>query len=290
MRKRGKFDYILLETTGMADPGPIASMFWLDEGVKSDVCLDGIVTVVDSVYVQKGFEKQLEESNKDDGSINECERQIALADRILINKSDLVTDATARQSVEASIRAINPVAPFLWTSRSQIPIDFILNLNAFTSTQTPSIDPTLLTCTSSTCISTTQNHHHTHPSPSPHINRANGITTTLIPIPPATLIPLKNLDLWLRSLLWENKLPNTTSYNPDPEVLRLKALVDVRNEDGKDVTVVVQAVRELYEWREVEVGKELKEGYQKVVVIGRNLDEELIIESFNASCPPIVSP
>ncbi|KAJ3216507.1 COBW domain-containing protein 1 [Dinochytrium kinnereticum] len=114
MKKRGKFDYILLETTGLADPGPIASMFWLDEGVQSDLCLDGIITMVDAVYVRK----QVEETNPE-GGINECVRQIAMADHIVINKGDLVTDAGERGMVEALVREINAVAPMIWTERSK---------------------------------------------------------------------------------------------------------------------------------------------------------------------------
>jgi G3E family GTPase len=69
MEKKGKFDYILLETTGLADPGPIASMFWLDDDLGSEIYLDGIITVVDSKHCLQ----QLSEK-KSDGSLNEAVR------------------------------------------------------------------------------------------------------------------------------------------------------------------------------------------------------------------------
>ncbi|XP_032747638.1 COBW domain-containing protein 1 isoform X6 [Rattus rattus] len=87
MQKKGKFDYILLETTGLADPGAVASMFWVDAELGSDIYLDGIITVVDSKY---GLKHLTEE--KPDGLVNEASRQVALADMILINKTDLVSE------------------------------------------------------------------------------------------------------------------------------------------------------------------------------------------------------
>ncbi|KAK7802017.1 hypothetical protein U0070_022539 [Myodes glareolus] len=87
MQKKGKFDYILLETTGLADPGAVASMFWVDAELGSDIYLDGIITVVDSKY---GLKHLAEE--KPDGLVNEATRQVALADMILINKTDLVSE------------------------------------------------------------------------------------------------------------------------------------------------------------------------------------------------------
>uniref|UniRef100_A0A9J8AVA6 COBW domain containing n=1 Tax=Cyprinus carpio carpio TaxID=630221 RepID=A0A9J8AVA6_CYPCA len=88
MEKKGKFDYILLETTGLADPGAVASMFWVDAELGSDVYLDGIVTVIDAKY---GMQHLTEE--KPEGLINEAARQIALADLTIINKTDLVNDS-----------------------------------------------------------------------------------------------------------------------------------------------------------------------------------------------------
>uniref|UniRef100_A0A8C1UWU3 COBW domain containing n=1 Tax=Cyprinus carpio TaxID=7962 RepID=A0A8C1UWU3_CYPCA len=88
MEKKGKFDYILLETTGLADPGAVASMFWVDAELGSDVYLDGIVTVIDAKY---GMQHLTEE--KPEGLINEAARQIALADLAIINKTDLVNES-----------------------------------------------------------------------------------------------------------------------------------------------------------------------------------------------------
>ena len=115
------FDYILLESTGLADPGPIASMFWLDEGLHSLIYLDGIVTIVDGCY---GYEYIVNEGVVKEGhgqsqrGMNEATRQIALADRVLINKVDLVNEAEI-QKLETVIKRINAVAPIAKTIRSK---------------------------------------------------------------------------------------------------------------------------------------------------------------------------
>lgn len=113
MEKRGKFDYILLETSGLADPGPIASMFWLDDGLGSEIYLDGIVTLVDA----KNIKEHMNEKKKD-VMINEALKQVAIADRIVINKKDLLN----KQELEAlkeDLSSINTVADMIVTERSK---------------------------------------------------------------------------------------------------------------------------------------------------------------------------
>ncbi|UZO13867.1 uncharacterized protein OCT59_005349 [Rhizophagus irregularis] len=150
MQKKGKFDYILLETTGLADPGPIASMFWLDDDLGGDIYLDGIVTLVDAKYIQQYL---LEE--KEDEPINEAVRQIAIADRIIINKMDLVTPSTLN-TVQAQIRLINSAADILRTEKSRVPLNFILDIHAYDFKQVLTLnnsEPNVLG-------SETQSHHH----------------------------------------------------------------------------------------------------------------------------------
>ncbi|XP_054375552.1 zinc-regulated GTPase metalloprotein activator 1A isoform X5 [Pongo abelii] len=114
MQKKGKFDYILLETTGLADPGAVASMFWVDAELGSDIYLDGIITIVDSKY---GLKHLTEE--KPDGLINEATRQVALADIILINKTDLVPEEDVKK-LRTTIRSINGLGQILETQRSSL--------------------------------------------------------------------------------------------------------------------------------------------------------------------------
>uniref|UniRef100_A0A671PJK8 COBW domain-containing protein 1-like n=1 Tax=Sinocyclocheilus anshuiensis TaxID=1608454 RepID=A0A671PJK8_9TELE len=114
MEKKGKFDYILLETTGLADPGAVASMFWVDAELGSDVYLDGIVTVIDAKY---GMQHLTEE--KPEGLINEAARQIALADLTIINKTDLVNESELVE-LRDTVRSINGLVKILETQKSSM--------------------------------------------------------------------------------------------------------------------------------------------------------------------------
>ncbi|KAM9206633.1 zinc-regulated GTPase metalloprotein activator 1B isoform 2-T2 [Dugong dugon] len=136
MQKKGKFDYILLETTGLADPGAVASMFWVDAELGSDIYLDGIVTVVDSKY---GLKHLAEE--KADGLINEATRQVALADLIIINKTDLVPAEDLSQ-LRTAIRSINGLGKILETQRSSLQ----KKLQHVSATQ-PHLDQNIVTVT-----------------------------------------------------------------------------------------------------------------------------------------------
>ena len=119
MKRKDKFDGILVETTGLADPGPVAQTFFTDEDVKARTRLDAIVTVIDA----KHFFGQLEQGA-------EAEQQVAFADVILLNKTDLVTPDELKK-VEDRIRGINRYARIHQTQKSQIALDAILDKGAF---------------------------------------------------------------------------------------------------------------------------------------------------------------
>uniref|UniRef100_A0AAX7VF55 CobW C-terminal domain-containing protein n=1 Tax=Astatotilapia calliptera TaxID=8154 RepID=A0AAX7VF55_ASTCA len=118
MEKKGKFDYILLETTGLADPGAVASMFWVDAELGSDIYLDG-----------KRY--QLAEE-KADGLVNEAARQIAVADLTIINKTDLVTEEELKE-VKDTVRSINGLVKIIETQRSRVDLSEVLDLHSFDS-------------------------------------------------------------------------------------------------------------------------------------------------------------
>lgn len=119
MRRKGKFDGIIVETTGLADPAPVAQTFFADEDVKRATKLDAIVTVVDA--------KHLPARLKDSA---EAQEQIAFADIIVLNKMDLVTEQEAAE-VERMIRAINPYAEIRRSTKSDVPIDSVIGRDAF---------------------------------------------------------------------------------------------------------------------------------------------------------------
>src|SRR5579864_3319230 len=119
LKRKGKFDAILVETTGLADPAPVAQTFFVDEEVSGRTRLDAIVTVADAKWLLQRLKDAPEAKN-----------QIAFADVILINKTDLVSPAELRE-VEGRVRAINPYAKVHKTERAKIELDQILGRNAF---------------------------------------------------------------------------------------------------------------------------------------------------------------
>lgn len=118
-KRRGKFDAILVETTGLADPAPVAQTFFVDEDVAEKTRLDAIVTVADAHHL----EKQLADSR-------EAAEQLALADLVLLNKADLASPE-ALAAIEARIRAMNPHARIVRTTRCDAPLEAVLDLRAF---------------------------------------------------------------------------------------------------------------------------------------------------------------
>ena len=128
LKRRDRFDYILVETTGLADPGPVAQTFFSDEEVKESFRLDGIVTLVDAKHILLHL---------DDAP--EAKQQIAFADRILLNKVDLVTPSDL-ETLEEKIHAINAVAKVFRTTQADLDADKVLNLHAFDLDQKMSLE------------------------------------------------------------------------------------------------------------------------------------------------------
>jgi len=119
MKRKNKFDYILVETTGLADPGPVAQTFFVDDEMKASFRLDGIVTIVDAKHVWQHIDEAAE-----------CQSQIAFADRILLNKTDLVPEAELTK-LESRIRTMNAAAKLHRTQNAAVPIDQVINIHAF---------------------------------------------------------------------------------------------------------------------------------------------------------------
>jgi len=132
LKRRDRFDYVMIETTGMADPGPVAQTFFLDDDLKQQFMLDAIVTVVDALH----FEKHLDE-------MNEPGEQVAFADVILLNKTDLVP-ADALERIERRVRAINATAKIFRTQNANLPVEKVLNVGAFDLDRALAVDAAFL--------------------------------------------------------------------------------------------------------------------------------------------------
>lgn len=249
MEKKGRFDYILLETTGLADPGAVASMFWVDAELGSDIYLDGIVTVIDAKY---GLQQLSEE--KADGLVNEAARQIALADLTIINKTDLVK-AEELSQVKDTVRSINGLVKIVETQRSRVDLSQVLDLHSFDTHNATNLSEKLQLMR----------------SPHPHLDKS--ILTVTFEVPGD--LSEDALNLFVQDLLWEKLFHNKEGH--PMTVIRLKGIVALA---GKDHQVMLQGVHELYELNETPERWEQNIRINRLVLIGRNLDKNVLQENF----------
>jgi G3E family GTPase len=129
MKRRDKFDYILVETTGMADPGPVAQTFFVDDEMQAKLRLDGIVTLVDAKHVWQHID-----------SSKEVKEQIAFADVLVLNKTDLVS-AEELMQLESRVRSMNAAAKVYRTQNAAIDIDRVLSVGGFNLERAIEVDP-----------------------------------------------------------------------------------------------------------------------------------------------------
>ncbi|GLD54115.1 COBW domain-containing protein 1-like protein [Lates japonicus] len=249
MEKKGKFDYILLETTGLADPGAVASMFWVDAELGSDIYLDGIVTVIDAKY---GLQQLTEE--KADGLINEAVRQIALADLTIINKTDLVNEEELNQ-LRHTVRSINGLVKILESQRSRVDLSEVLDLHSFDSKDGANLAEKLQ------LVKPTR----------PHLDKS--ILTVTFEV--AGDLSEDALNVFIQDLLWEKMLKNKEGQ--PMTVIRLKGIVSFA---GKAHQVMLQGVHELYELNETPQLWEENLRINRLVFIGKNLDKDVLQEQF----------
>ncbi|KAK4052187.1 hypothetical protein OIV83_002482 [Microbotryomycetes sp. JL201] len=234
MEHKGRFDQIMLETTGLADPAPIIEAFWNEPALclgalafqhdylelhhvlkvflqPTDVALDAVVTVVDAA----GIEKQLRDP-RPDGVYNEAQRQVATADVILLNKVDLVS-STDLDRVERALKSINSTAIIHRTTRSTLDLSLVLNLNMYAMPTAPInaavLDPFKSTgrqsapsCSDANCA---HDHGHDHASigGSAHMNDISSVTIPLPELSDELDLRQGKLYTLIRDLVWEGQLP-----------------------------------------------------------------------------------
>ncbi len=267
MKRKGGFDAIIVETTGLADPGPVAQTFFVDDDVRAKAQLDSVTTVVDA----KHLPLRLADSH-------EAVEQIAFADQIILNKTDLVSTEELA-AVEAQIRRINPLAPIHRAQRSNVPLDAVLGRGGFDLERITGLDPEFLnpahgepghvhdeTCDHHDHDHDHHHHDHGHDHGHDHVAEAGirGVALTLER-------PLNGTRVtrWLNDLLQDQ----------GPDILRAKGILDVAGEDRR---LVFQAVHMILEgdfqrdWRPDEPR------FSRMVFIGRNLDEAKLRQGFEA--------
>ena len=267
MRRKGKFDAIIVETTGLADPAPVAQTFFIDENVGKKTRLDAVVTVADA--------KWLTERLKD---APEAKNQIAFADVILLNKTDLVSrDELA--DVEARIRGINPYARVHKTQRAQIPLNEVLGRNAFDLDRILDIEPDFLESDDHD-----HDHHHDHDHDHGHHHHdhdhghkhAHGglkhyhdedmqsiSLNTDKPLNPDKFFP------------WVQELVQTEG----PNILRCKGILSFKDDDRR---FVFQGVHMILDGDHQRPWQDGEKRQSRAVFIGRNLPGKKITEGFES--------
>lgn len=235
LERRDQFDYILVETTGMADPGKVASIFWVDDELEGRIYLDGIVTLVDAPRLP--FHLRHPDTQR------EAAAQLAYADRILLNKGDLVPDKAQRQEIEQQVTTVNGMASVRWTERSRVDLDDILHIKSFTTSHAEAVEKELHEFLHQGEHESCNDEHHDHET------HTGGMQTTCVRIPDAPLDQDK-LERWLGELLWEQDEDVNAEIKPGSEaatcqkLFRIKGVIAVAGEPNK---FILQAVHELFE-------------------------------------------
>jgi G3E family GTPase len=265
MKRRGRFDAVLVETTGLADPAPVAQTFFMDEDVRAWAALDAVVTLVDAKHLMLRLK-----------DAPEAEDQIAFADVVLLNKCDLVS-ADELADVERAIRSINPNAEVHHTERANIDLDKVLDRGAFDLQRILADDPDFLGTKEHhhhDCEPDCNHEHHDHDHDHEcgpdcdHGHSAHDTTITSISLRGTLMNPDKFFP-------WINKITQIDG----PDILRLKGIIAFEDDPER---YVIQGIHMIVEgdhqlaWREGETRE------SRLVFIGRNLDREKLERTFKA--------
>eukprot|EP01023_Acetabularia_acetabulum_P000828 TRINITY_DN1031_c0_g1_i3.p1 TRINITY_DN1031_c0_g1~~TRINITY_DN1031_c0_g1_i3.p1 ORF type:complete len:420 (-),score=85.09 TRINITY_DN1031_c0_g1_i3:210-1439(-) len=156
MKRKNKFDAVLIETTGLADPGPVIQTFFMDDGIKEAMQLDAILTVVDAKHVSHHLDEK-----KPDGVVNEAIEQVAFADKILLNKTDLVGDDEKKELI-SRLKGINAGAQIIECQFSKVDLDKLLGINAFNLDRLMEKDANFLVADSKAQEANGNDHEHDH--------------------------------------------------------------------------------------------------------------------------------
>ena len=258
MKRRGKFDAIIVETTGLADPAPVAQTFFVDEDVQKNARLDAVVTVADA--------KWLSDRLKD---APEAKNQIAFADVIVLNKTDLVSKGELAE-VEARIRGINPYAKLHRTERCKVALSDVLERGAFDLDRILDIEPDFLEADDHDHDHDHHHHGHDHHH---HDDHSHGLKhyhdeemqslslRTDKPLDPSKFMP------WLQNLV----------ATDGQKILRSKGILAFAGDDDR---YVFQGVHMMLEGDHQRKWREGEPRESRLVFIGRELPEEVIREGF----------
>ncbi|MEG5036388.1 GTP-binding protein [Microcoleus sp. AT3-D2] len=232
MKRRDKFDHIVIETTGLADPAPVIQTFFVDEDMRDKLLLDAVVTVVDAKHIGQHWDA------------DEAQEQIAFADVVLLNKTDLVTEEELAE-LEKRIRAMNAMAKIHRTRKAELAMDALLGVKAFDLNRALEIEPDFL-----------GEHTHEHDE-----------TVTSVAIVESGAIDGNKFSDWIEELL----------RTQGPNIFRTKGILNVA---GDNKRFVFQGVHMVFDGRPDRPWKATETPKNELVFIGRNLNENQLREDF----------
>ena len=233
MQRRDKFDHLVIETTGLADPAPVIQTFFVDDAVREQATLDAVVTVVDAKHIVQHWDA------------DEALEQIAFADIVMLNKTDLVT-ADELDQLETRIRSMNIFAKIYRTQDSEIEMDAILGVGAFDLDRTLEVEPGFLT----------DDHAHEHD---------DGITS--VALLESAPIDAEKLHKWIAELL----------RTKGQDIFRMKGILNV---GGSDHRYVFQGVHMIFDGKVDRLWKPQEQRKSELVFIGRNLERKMLESAF----------
>ncbi len=234
MRRRDKFDHLVIETTGLADPAPVIQTFFVDEEIQTQLDLDAVVTVVDAQHVETHWDSE------------EVQEQIAFADVILLNKTDLVAPEKLAD-LELKMRAMNALVKIHRTHQCDIEMDAVLGVKAFDLQRALEIDPEFL-----------GEDAHEHDE-----------TVYSCAIVESGAVNLDKLNTWMTDLLQSH----------GPNIFRMKGILNVEDQDQR---FVFQGVHMIFDGLPDRPWKPTEKRQNEMVFIGRELESMNLEESFKA--------
>ncbi|KAK4761044.1 hypothetical protein SAY87_005937 [Trapa incisa] len=268
-KKKGKFDHIVIETTGLANPAPIIQTFYAEDEVFNEVKLDGVVTLVDAKHV--GFHL---DDVKPKGVVNEAVEQIAYADRIIVNKTDLVGEPDIASLVQR-IRNINGMAHLKRTQYGKVDLDYVLGIGGFDLERIESAvdveDAKEHTHHDHEHCHDHDHHHHDHDHNHKHEHHDHshdpGVSSVSIVCEGS--LDLEKANIWLGTLLLERS----------EDIYRMKGLLSV---EGMNERFVFQGVHDIFQGSPDRPWGPEELRVNKIVFIGKNLDAEELDKGFKA--------
>ena len=235
-----KLDCVLIETTGMADPAPVAQTFFVDDEVKENFRLDGIVTLIDAKHVEQHLDEE-----KAEGEENEAVEQVAFADRMILNKTDLVTEDDLVR-VEKRLKSMNASAPIIRSERSAVSVANVLDIRAFDLKKTIDMDPEFLN---------TENEHE------------HDTTVSSVSVIEKRPLDLDAIQRWINYLL----------VNRGTDLYRMKGVLNVAKSDER---FMFQAVHMIFNGNFDEPWQADETRESRFVFIGKNLDHDELRRGF----------